>query len=72
MVAIACGCEIELLVDANGNVMILEPQYMSIFGTQATKGTLRISLSTIVNQTRKQYGLSEINIASHFGKLSLS
>lgn len=72
MVAIACGCEIELLVDANGNVMILDPQYMSIFGTQATEGTLRISLSTIVNQTRKQFGLSEIKMTSHFGKLPLS
>lgn len=72
MVAIACGCEIELLVDDNGNVMLLDPQYMSIFGTQATKGTIRISLSTIVNQTRKQFGLSEIKMTSHFGKLPLS
>lgn len=72
MIAIACGCEIELLVDADGNVMILDPQYMSIFGTQATEGTLRISLSTIVNQTRKQFGLSEIEMTSHFGKLPLS
>lgn len=72
MVAIACGCEIELLVDDDGNVMLLDPQYMSIFGTQATEGTLRISLSTIVNQTRKQFGLSEIKMTSHFGKLPLS
>ena len=59
-------------VDADGNVMILDPQYMSIFGTQATEGTLRISLYTIVNQTRKQFGLSEIEMTSHFGKLPLS
>jgi hypothetical protein len=72
MVAIACGCEIELLVDSEGKVMILDPQYMSIFGTEATEGTLRISLSTMVNQARKQFGLSEIEMTSHFGKLPLS
>ena len=72
MVAIACGCEIELLVDSENKVMILDPQYMSIFGTQATDGTLRISLSTMVNQTRKQFGLSELEMTSHFGKLPLS
>lgn len=72
MMAIACGCEIELLADDNGKVMILDPQWMNIYGTQATEGTIRISLSSMVNQARKQFGLSEIKMTSHFGKLPLS
>jgi hypothetical protein len=71
MIAVACGCEIELIVDSDGTVMLLDPQYMSIFGTGATKGTLRISLSTMVNQTRKQFGMNAIEMTSHFGKLPL-
>lgn len=71
MIAVGCGCEIEMIVGDDGKVIILDPQYMSIFGTGATKGTLRVSLSAIVNQTREQFGMEAIEMTSHFGKLPL-
>lgn len=71
MIAVSCGCEIEIIVGDDGKVIILDPQHMSIFGTGATKGALRVSLSSMVNLTREQFGLDAIEMTSHFGKLPL-
>ena len=72
LVYISCGGEMELLVQNDGEVIICDPQTMHLFGKGATEGMLRISLSTMVNQARKTFGLDAVKITSSFGELPLT
>lgn len=72
LIYINCGGEMELLVHDDGSVIICDPQNMHLFGTNTTSGTLRISLSTMVNEARKAYGMKDVKITSNFGKSPLN
>lgn len=72
LIYINCGGEMELLVHDDGSVVICDPQTMHLFGTNTTSGTLRISLSAMVNEARKTYGMDEVEITSSFGDLPLN
>ena len=72
LIYINCGGEMELLVYDDGNVVICDPQTMHLFGTNTTSGTLRISLSAMVNEARRAYGMKEVEITSSFGDLPLN
>ena len=45
---------------------------MILFGTGATDGQIRVSLSKIVNSVREKYNLKPIEIKRHFGQSNLS
>jgi len=71
LIAVHCGTEFELLVQEDGQVLLLDPPMMYLFGTNATEGSLRISLSAIVNKLRISNGMQQVKINRNFGKLPL-
>jgi hypothetical protein len=73
LLAVHCGTEIELLISPdNGGVIFCDPPMMILFGTGATDGQIRVSLSKIVNSVREKYNLKPIEIKRHFGQSNLS
>jgi len=72
LITVHAGDEMELIIQEDGQVLLCDPQSMSIFGTRATEGSLRISLSTMVNQLRKANGKQPIRINHSFGDLPLN
>jgi len=71
LITVHCGTEMELLISDNGQVSIFDPAMMSTFGASATEGTLRISMSAIINKLRRANKMSEIEIKHSFGDLPL-
>jgi DNA-binding transcriptional MerR regulator len=72
LITVHAGIEMELIIQEDGQVLVCDPQMMSIFGTDATKGCLRVSLSTMVNQLRVASGKEPIEIKRSFGDLPLN
>jgi len=72
LITVHAGDEMELIIQDDGQVIVCDPQMMSIFGTSATEGSLRISLSAMVNQLRKSNGKKPIGIKHSFGDLPLN
>jgi len=72
LIAVHCGVEMELIIQDDGQVLVCDPQMMSMLGTGATRGSLRISLSTMVNQLRVSNGQVPIEIKRSFGDLPLN
>lgn len=72
-IAIHCGTEMEVLVfpDEKEPPIICDPASMSLFGTSATDGQIRISLSVMVNNVRKRAGIKPVEIRRNFGDLGL-
>lgn len=72
LITVHAGDEMELIIQDDGQVLVCDPQSMSIFGTGATEGSLRISLSTMVNQLRKANGKQPVVIKHSFSDLPLN
>ena len=73
LLAVHCGTEMELLITPeNGGVVFCDPPMMILFGTGATNGQIRISLSKIVNSVREKYNLEPVEVKRHFGQSNLS
>ncbi len=71
LIAVHCGTEFELVVQEDSQVFLLDPPFMQLLGTDATQGSLRISLSAVVNKLRATNGMPPVKINSFFGKLPL-
>lgn len=68
LIVIHCGIEMEILITPDDEAPIIcDPPLMHIFGTAATNGQIRISLSTIVNALRSRLELDPIVITNNFG-----
>jgi hypothetical protein len=72
LIAVHGGDEMELIIQEDGQVLVCDPQMMTLFGTGASEGSLRISLSTMVNQLRVANGKQPIEVKHSFGDLPLS
>lgn len=72
LIIVHAGEEMELIIQEDGQVLVCDPQMMSLFGTGATEGSLRISISTMVNQLRVATGKQPIKIKHSFGDLPLN
>lgn len=72
LIAVHCGTEFELVIQENGAALILDPPMMRLLGTTATEGSLRISISSIVNKIRLANKLPLVTIRNTFGDLPLS
>lgn len=63
LLAVHCGIEIELLISPGNKCPIFcDPGMAFLFGTHATEGQIRISLSSIVNRVRTMASLAPIKI----------
>ena len=72
MLAVSFGDEVELFVENGVAPYFCDPIAAGIYGTSATMGILRISMSRIVNKFRKDNGLKEIVIKKTFASSGLS
>lgn len=72
LLAVHCGTEFELLVQEDGQVLLLDPPMMRVFGTNNTQGSLRISMSAIINKIRNANSMKPIEINFKFGDLPLN
>lgn len=72
LITVHAGEEMELLIEEDGQVLVCDPQTMRLFGIGATEGSLRVSLSTMINQLRAANGLELIEIKHSFGDFPLS
>lgn len=72
LISVHAGVEMELIIQEDSQVLVCDPQSMSLFGTNATKGSLRISISTMVNQLRVANDWQPIEIKHSFGDLPLN
>lgn len=72
LIAVHAGEEMEILIEEDGQVLVCDPITMRLFGTRAAEGSLRVSLSTMVNQLRTANGIQPIEIKHSFGDFTLS
>jgi hypothetical protein len=71
LITVHCGTEMELLISDDGQVSIFDPAMMSTLGASATEGTLRISISAVINKIRRANKMPEIVVKHNFGNLPL-
>jgi DNA-binding transcriptional MerR regulator len=72
LIVVHAGEEMELLIEEDGQVLVCDPQTMRLFGTGATEGCLRVSLSSMVNQLRTANGMQPIEIKHSYSDLTLN
>lgn len=72
LIAVHCGTEFELIVKQDGTTLLADPPMMKLFGVSPTEGSLRISMSAIVNKLRAANNMSLVKITNNFGTLGLS